>query len=141
MLSVDERPSGVPISLGGAILTFASGVRGLVLQGTPRGGPESTEAAEMWALAKSDVLITTHGSSFASVARAHVARRGSERATFAVTREGSCLPWGNGGAPMSWGAKGYEEAACWSERAHRTPSWGTTPPPWERPPRGRVAGL
>lgn len=141
--SADEQPVGLPRgafrALRPAVLRFASGARALIIS-PARGGEDLLEAVEMWLLAGADVLVATHGSSAASVPRAHNIRAG-RGAGFVVTREGSCLPWGNGGAPMSWGSASWEGAGCWRERHHRTLSWGATPAPWERPPRGRVAEL
>jgi len=140
--SADEQPAGLSHAafrvLKPVVLTFGSGTRALIMSSVGDNGGGLLDAVEMWLLARADVMVATHGSSFASVPRAHNLKAG-RGAGLVVTRDGSCLPWGNRGAPMSWAGAGWQGAGCWRERDHRTLSWGATPPPWERPPRGRMA--
>jgi len=136
-------------AVGATGVTFNTGVRAIALLPIKRGAESkddthgelsSLEQIEMWSLARTDLLITTQSSSFSSVGRAFLQSRSQNpRMSYAVSREGSCLPWPNGGAPMSWAGESFTKADCWSEREHRTASWASMPHPMSRPPRARYA--
>lgn len=135
--------------LGAEMLQFESGARLATLTHDADASPRIRRLRaqlDLWALAHADLLVSTHGSSFASVGRAKAYARSRHPqaqsqhhvnfSSFTLTRDGSCFPWPNGGGPMSWSGHSFEDTSCWSERWHRTYSWASAPP--KRPPKSRL---